>query len=163
MSVYIVVKMISSHKQCIIHLYNISSQEERAQVSVGTASLLEFLHSTEPEFDFSFCLGADAFLDLTAGKWKESTRVLKLLEGRLVVLYRQTGASSDTERDAFLQERVKDTPGARLVYMDHLNDISSSQVRACRDEGELATMVVPDVLAYMKEHKLYQFAKEGPS
>jgi len=127
---------------------------------------------------FYFCLGADAFLDLTAGKWNESARVLKLLDGgrRLVVLHRRGGAeqqeqldnsgdgggdspsSSPTDNnDRLLTRRVQET-GARLLRIGHLGSISSSQVRECASVNELNGMVVPQVLDYMRDNHLYQFA-----
>jgi nicotinic acid mononucleotide adenylyltransferase len=136
---------------------------ERDQVNVGTASLLEYLQETEPDVTFWFCLGADAFLDLTDGKWKESAQVLHLLQGRIVVLKRQPDSSkvdSTTEQvcDAALLERIEGTPGSKLLSLPSLNEVSSSQVRSTRDERELESMVIPAVLNYMKMHKLYAFA-----
>ena len=89
-------------------------------------------------------------MDLTAGKWKESSRVLEILHGRLVVLHR-----GDLTTD--LEQRIQSTPGARIIPMDHLEDVSSSQVRECDILEDLKSMVVPEVLAYMQKHKLYQF------
>jgi len=119
---------------------------------------------------FSFCLGADAFLDLMDGKWKESARVLELLDGgkRLVVLHRSssssapesTTSSDDDDKkndDTVLLRRVEET-GARLMRIDQLGSISSSQVRLCSDRNKLSTMVAPRVLEYMKANHLYQFS-----
>ncbi|GAX20118.1 hypothetical protein FisN_17Lh071 [Fistulifera solaris] len=105
------------------------SEEEAAQVSVGTAALMEYYQSLDnSSVEYYFCLGADAFLDLLAGKWKESQRVLGLLQGRFVVFHRH---SADI---AMLQEKVQQMPGAQLLEVESLTNVSSSQ-----------------------EHKLYQF------
>lgn len=137
--------------------FGASSEDEANKVSVGTASLLDYLKMTEDNHDFFFCLGADAFLDLTAGKWKESVRVLHLLEGRLVVFHR--AVVNDAERfENDLQDRLNAMPTVKLLRIDELKDISSSQVRACRDEGKLKQMVVPMVLQYIKDNRLYQFS-----
>jgi len=136
-------------------------------VAVGTAALLDYLSSVS-EYDstlFSFCMGADAFLDLMDGKWKESARVLEMLGGgrRLVVLYRSTADDVDASTtdnnycNSLLERRVKEA-GAQLVRIGHLGSISSSQVRACTDVEQLSTMVVPEVLQYMRDNHLYQFA-----
>lgn len=130
---------------------------------MGTSALLHYLRSKHDNTTtFYFCLGADAFLDLTAGKWKESTHVLRLLDGgkRLVVLHRKATASTSSieNEEQLLQRRIKET-GARLMRIDGLGSISSSQVRACRDPKVVATMVAPRVLEYMQKHRLYLFAK----
>jgi nicotinic acid mononucleotide adenylyltransferase len=152
--------------------------EKRDQVSVGTAALIEHLNKQddkdkEVEEQYSFVMGADTFLDLTAGKWKESARVLDLLQGRLVVLEREqlttnstasTATASigddhaaDTADNVALKKAVEAVPGARLLRVDNLNHISSSQVRACRSVAEMQeqNMVVPAVLEYMRQHGLY--------
>jgi nicotinic acid mononucleotide adenylyltransferase len=162
--------------------------EKRDQVSVGTAALIEYLNKNnakdkqdddddedeEVEEVYSFVMGADTFLDLTAGKWKESARVLDLLQGRLVVLERETAnstttanttaitgddnaAADTTDGKVALKKAVEAVPGARLLRVDNLNHISSSQVRDCRSVVEIQdqNMVVPAVLEYMRQHGLY--------
>ena len=84
------------------------TEEEKSNLRVGTADLLEMLITQEEQqggnnkngeeevvrvhhasTEFSFCLGADTFMDLTDWKWKRSKDVLKLLNGRLVVVNRK--------------------------------------------------------------------------
>ena len=85
------------------------TEEEKSNLRVGTADLLEMLITQEQQqignngeekeedvqvqvhhaTEFSFCLGADTFMDLTDWKWKRSKDVLKLLNGRLVVVNRK--------------------------------------------------------------------------
>jgi nicotinic acid mononucleotide adenylyltransferase len=138
--------------------------EEHSQVNVGTAALLDYLREQEPDTDFSFCLGADAFFDLTEGKWKESHRVLQMLHGRLLVLYRPESNKND-DSDAVnnthyrLQERIQSTPGSRLLVLPDLKDVSSSLVRSCTDIERLRELVCPAVLEYMQTHRLYSFAE----
>lgn len=149
-----------------------SDEEEKAKVLVGTAALLDFLRATRSNSnaDFTLSLGADAFMDLTAGKWKESARVLEHLVGSkersrrgLVVFHRSSSSTSSTDDaaavvdDEDLSRRLQET-GARLMRIGHLGSISSSQVRECRDVEQLETMVVPRVLEYMRVNHLYQFA-----
>jgi nicotinic acid mononucleotide adenylyltransferase len=153
--------------------------EKRDQVSVGTAALIEYLNKRnsnnkedgdkdeEVEEVYSFVMGADTFLDLTAGKWKESARVLDLLQGRLVVLEREQLTANSTAStstgdvnkadNVALKNAVDAVPGARLLRVDNLNKISSSQVRACSSVAEIQeqNMVVPPVLEYMRQHRLY--------
>jgi nicotinic acid mononucleotide adenylyltransferase len=147
------------------------SEEERAKVAVGTAALLEYLHAqqqqqddaTEQATEYTFCLGADAFLDLTAGKWKESARVLDLLQGRLLVLHRVDNESPGPEKGSSeeLRDRVAAVPGATLLSLPSLGAVSSSRVREAvaaeewesflQDEG----VIHPDVLAYIQQQGLY--------
>jgi len=121
-------------------------------------------------------LGADTFVDLTDGRWRESRRVLDLLEGRILVFVRPSSRSASTtqrqEDDSTspdendndsgnlpdLEDRIGRVPNARLLRVDHLEDVSSSQVRSCDDVSQLERMVVPDVLDYIREHELYAFA-----
>lgn len=147
-----------------------TNEEERAQVSVGTAALLEYLLERQGQaaVEFTFCLGADAFMDLTAGKWKESDRVLQLLQGRFLVLNRMepnncSGGSNDEttiNKANDLQARVASIPGAQLVSVDSLGAVSSSQVRqavAKQDWTLLQDEAVlhPGVLAYIRDKQLY--------
>lgn len=144
-----------------------TNEEERAKISVGTAALLEYLHEQQHDSaaEFTFCLGADAFMDLTAGKWKESARVLQLLRGRFLVLHRiQHDSDNDKTTNAInndLQARVQSVPGAQLVSVETLGAVSSSLVReavaaqnweSVQDE----TVLHPKVLAYIRERRLYR-------
>jgi len=132
--------------------------DKHATVSVGTAALIEYLQSTEPAAEYTFVLGADAFVDLVSEKWKESARLLQLLQGRFIVLERpEENSDTNNEENArhLLQTQVRAVPGARLLRVDHLTAVSSSQVRECGDVHLLQTMVVPAVLDYMRQHGLY--------
>jgi nicotinate (nicotinamide) nucleotide adenylyltransferase len=145
-------------------------ETEKESLRVGTAELLEFLLEQESDTDFSFCLGADTFFDLTEWKWKRSHDVLKLLGGRLVVLHRKDAPSSGNSSTnqiispKDLQERVEhvnQTESANVIILPipTLEAISSSLVRSCSDETKLEDMVVTDVLEYIKEHRLYGFSE----
>jgi nicotinic acid mononucleotide adenylyltransferase len=144
------------------HAARNNPEDNNDTFSVGTGALLEYLrieYQNQP-CCFSFCVGADAFLDLMNGKWNEGRRVLDLLENgkRLLVLHRASNdcdASHSTTTD--LNSKV-DAAGARLIQMGSLGSISSSQVRECQDLKQLSTMIVPSVLEYIKSNKLYQFA-----
>jgi nicotinic acid mononucleotide adenylyltransferase len=152
------ISLLCFHECCLR-----KSSDEQDKVSVGTAALLDYLREAYDDTDFFFCLGADAFLDLMAGKWNESARVLaRMQEGRrLVVLHRSTSNNSKDDEDNLqlhLSLRLEQS-GARLMRIDHLGSISSSQVRECQDLEQLSTMVVPRVLEYMRANQLYQFAE----
>ena len=76
------------------------NKKSNAAVSVGTAALLSYLQQEEPNTDFFFCLGADAFVDLHNGKWKESQTVLERLQGRFVVFCRQEDTDEQQQQHA---------------------------------------------------------------
>jgi nicotinic acid mononucleotide adenylyltransferase len=143
-----------------------ASEEEKAKVTVGTASLLDYLGHALNEKDemvFTFCLGTDAFLDLTAGKWNESARVLQYFCGsKLVVLHRKgvdaaSSAPGNKNDERLLESRIRQT-GARMIHIGALGSISSSQVRQCRDPEQLTALVGPRVSEYIQNNRLYQFA-----
>jgi nicotinic acid mononucleotide adenylyltransferase len=135
------------------------SEGEKEKLRAGTADLLEMLREEEPDADFSFCLGADTFLDLTSFKWKRSREVLQLLEGRLVVLSRR-GTNFDIRK---LVYKVNELDGmkAMLIEVPTLTDISSSLIRSCAEEEILKQSLQMGVLDYIKENKLYSYASDS--
>lgn len=164
------------------------TEEEKASLRVGTADLLEMLMGDEesgsgtrqntnapPTTEFSFCLGADTFLDLTAWKWKRSRDVLRLLEGRLVVVNRkqdhhhqQQEKQEETRPIDALRERIDEinaTPLAngKIVVMDvpSLGDVSSSKVRNAVDKDLVKNVLSPGVFEYVVTHKLYGFGEDN--
>jgi nicotinic acid mononucleotide adenylyltransferase len=176
------------------------TDEEKALLRVGTADLLEMLMEDEkaqeennddddfvasPNTEFSFCLGADTFMDLTDWKWKRSKDVLRLLEGRLVVVNRkQEGApknnqnkqqqqqqkqdkSSEPIPTEPLRERIDDTnatplANGEIILLDipSLGDVSSSKVRNAGDKDLVKHMLSPKVLDYVIANNLYGFGTD---
>jgi nicotinic acid mononucleotide adenylyltransferase len=146
------------------------SEVEKQSLRAGTVALLEMLLAQEGETttrtttQFTFCLGADTFLDLTEWKWVRSHDVLGLLEGRIYVLYR---VGVEGERSISLDElqvrvdHVNQTESAqvKLLRIETLGAVSSSLVRSCKDLEVLKKLVAPRVLEYIQEHRLYGFAK----
>lgn len=135
-------------------------EEEIKTIRVGTAELLEMLMENEPNTNFTFALGADTFMDLTNWKWNRSRDVVKFLDGRFVVLYREGVAPEDV-----LKERIetvnRDEGGrARMLKLDYLQDVSSTMIRSTCDVQALECMVAPRVLDYIVENKLYGFADQ---
>lgn len=112
-----------------------------AQVRVGTIDVVRTLMKEHPDTQFVLALGGDTFADLRGGKWKEGDTLQQLVP--IVVLPRAGVAGVEgTEENA-----------------PKLTDISSTQVRGSTDEAFLAQALHPEVLAYMKAHKLYAFAE----
>ena len=120
-----------------------SSGTSSNNIRVGTADLLEMLQRQQPDTDFTFCLGGDTFLDLTAWKWKRSKDVLRLLDRRLVVIYRK-GLTTTTTTKAAVEIKNDDRDGK--------NDAGSSN----DDDGELnhRRLLIERVDAVNNDHTL---------
>lgn len=114
------------------------------------------LREEEPESEFTFCLGTDTFVDLTSLKWKRSADVLRLLEGRLVVFSRK-GSNIIAKEQIELVNKQQGID-AQFVEIETLTDVSSSMIRACKDDKILQRSLSPSVLEYIKEHHLYAFS-----
>jgi nicotinic acid mononucleotide adenylyltransferase len=134
-------------------------EEEKKSLHVGTAELLEMLIKNEPESDFTFCLGADTFLDLTEWKWRRSRDVLRLLGGRLLVVNRKGITANLEERVAKVNET--ESANAVLLNVPSLNEVSSSAVRSCTHVEKLQEMLSGGVFEYMQTNRLYAFSDES--
>ena len=148
--------ILAAHVTVLPHdalLFFLRTNEDLHELRVGTADLLDMLREEEPESDFTFCLGLDAFVDLTNLKWKRSEHVLSL--GRFVVIDR-LGYS---EGERIIQERQTASSDIRLLRVPTLDTVSSTMIRSCRDEETLKSFLAPAVLDYIKEHKMYRFAE----
>lgn len=123
---------------------------------VGTADLLDMLKLEEPDSEFTFCMGADTFIDLTDWKWKRSRDVLRLLEGRIIVFQRPGGDELE-ERVGWvnLQEGGK----VRIVHLNNeAHDVSSTLVRSILTRDKLTGLVPPAVEEFIIGNKLYGFS-----
>lgn len=137
------------------------TEEELRSLRVGTADLLEMLMKQEPETDFSFCLGSDTFMDLTAWKWRRSKDVLRLIDGRLVVLYRKGTKGSDLHKRIQTVNEMEGKGNIILLEIPSLREVSSTSVRSLADDDKLSDLVSPEVLTYIKEHRLYAFSEDA--
>ncbi len=169
------------------------TDEEKAALRVGTADLLEMLMEQEeknyhnnattesPKTEFSFCLGADTFMDLTDWKWRRSQDVLKLLGGRLVVVNRKqqdgadvatggNGSIGETKQHQHQKDRLKNrideinaTPlgDQNIVLLDvpSLGNVSSSMIRNEQNKELVKHMLSPKVLEYVIANNLYGFGE----
>jgi nicotinic acid mononucleotide adenylyltransferase len=139
---------------------------------VGTFDLLDLLTTEEQDTEFTFCMGADTFTDLTDWKWKRSKDVMRLLEGRIIVFQRQIGGDCNNSDDisSMLEKRVcamnsGSTWGTAEghVQIVRLNgeardNVSSTQIRSITLREELKGLVTPQVEEYIVANKLYGFA-----
>ena len=105
----------------------------------GTVDVVRYLAAAHPGTRFGLLLGADTYLDLAAGRWKESEALRSLVD--MVVVPR----------------RGKGSPDALAADPPELSDISSSVLRATTDENTWRQAVCPEVFAYVREHGLYGF------
>jgi len=97
---------------------NNNGEDPTNAIRVGTADLLEYfveqdrLANNESN-QYTLCLGADTFLDLTSGKWRRTQEILDLIQGRFVVLYRAThdDDENDDENDSEPDNNVDNSNG----------------------------------------------------
>jgi nicotinic acid mononucleotide adenylyltransferase len=115
-------------------------EDAHPHVRVGTIDVVRHLMAAHPERRFALLLGADTHRDLLEGKWKDSEALLALVP---VVAIPRLGVGAGTDA------------GPQLTA------VSSSAVRSSRDPAFLAEALQPEVLEYIRAHRLYGFA-DGP-
>lgn len=113
--------------------------EEHARI--GTIDVVRRLHVDHPDAGLSLLLGGDTYRDLMAGKWRESDALVKLVP---IIVIARAGASTGAQGEIVI-------PG--------LTDISSSAVRRSSDLEFLGRALQPQVLDYIRGHRLYAFAE----
>lgn len=123
---------------------------------MGTADLLDMLLSEEKDTDFSFAMGADTFMDLTEWKWRRSKDIWKLLNGRILTFVRP----GLFDNDDMFYERAKGL-GVQVVSIPDLQPISSTLVRKSTSKEQLKKILIPTVLDYIVQQKLYGFSEEN--
>jgi nicotinic acid mononucleotide adenylyltransferase len=151
-------------------LYRSLEEQNQTAISFGTATLLDYLHSSDNSSDaetttrYSLALGADTFCDLVQGKWKESARVLQLVDKFYVFARKETPTSESNEMpssSSVLQDYLHQIGDrAILLQVDHLQDVSSSKARECTNVDELKSMVPEPVVEYILQHGLYAIGKQ---
>ena len=72
---------------------------------VGTADILDMLIENEPDVDFTWAIGEDAFIDLASGKWKRGEDIFRLLGHRIVVFRRSL---HDNNNDNDNEDKTKE-------------------------------------------------------
>ncbi len=123
---------------------------------VGTADLLDMLKLEEPDSEFTFCMGADTFIDLTDWKWKRSRDVLRLLEGRIIVFQRPGG---DELEERVGRVNLQEGGKVRIVHLNNeAHDVSSTLVRSILTRDKLTGLVPPAVEEFIIGNKLYGFS-----
>mmetsp|Transcript_10431 Transcript_10431/g.14748 ORF Transcript_10431/g.14748 Transcript_10431/m.14748 type:complete len:263 (+) Transcript_10431:41-829(+) len=154
----------NAEQKCFERKVKDLSIEQIKNLRVGTADLLDMLLEEESTTDFTFCLGADTFMDLTKWKWRRSKDVLSMLEGRFLVISRISDNGGDLVGGETLQQQVQkvnmeNDGDARILRIPTLAAVSSSLARSCTDETSLRRYVHPSVVEYIKENNMYGFSK----
>ena len=103
---------------------------------VGTIDVVRALEAEHPTTSFALLLGADTYEDLTAHHWKESEELLARVP--VVVVPRIGVAGIGARADGPM-----------------LGSVSSRALRASRDPALWAAEVQPQVLSYIRAHRLY--------
>ncbi len=137
------VQVKDTEKQVIEGAFAQAAKEGRdpSTVRVGTIDMVRKLMNDHPDTQFVLALGGDTFADLRGGKWKEGDTLQQLVP--IVVLPRAgVDGVAGTEENA-----------------PKLTDISSTKVRASKDEAFLGEALNPKVLEYIKANKLYAFGE----
>jgi nicotinate-nucleotide adenylyltransferase len=129
-----------------------------------TVHTVEALQKSGGQCDYSFLVGDDSLVDLP--HWYRAGDLLAVLN--LIVVRRK---SLDTEEIGRIL-RVLDPSyrydphlglwrnfrGRTVTYLDDLElPVSSSQVRESLARGEIPAMLPPAVLAYIRQHHLYEW------
>ncbi|EQC39199.1 hypothetical protein SDRG_03404 [Saprolegnia diclina VS20] len=140
------------HKACVKEtekdVWDLALQDtsvDPSSIRIGSIDIVTHLQAQHPDVEFSLLLGADTYNDLIQGKWKGGLRLLDAV--RIVVIAREGIALRSPTSD-----RVS------YVHVPILDDSSSTQARSATSDDELRRLLFPQVLAYIQEHKLYQFA-----
>jgi len=162
-----------------------TTPEEKLNLRVGTADLLDMLLEQNKSVEYTIALGADTFMDLTTWKWRRSKDIMEILKGRFIVFRRlqhvqvlQDGKDDTSGADADAGDAVTEAElidridrvsiemkqscpqfkdNARIFRVPSLSAISSSLVRSSRDEDQLSSSLDERVLKYIKENRMYSF------
>jgi len=112
-----------------------------------TVDSLRFMRKRWPEHAFSLIIGSDNLAVLH--RWKDAQEIL---EQHHVLVYPREGLEAH-----LAAAELRDHPKVRLVADAPLETISSTGIReAIRAWLPVEQVVAPAVLAYIRQHRLYQ-------
>lgn len=86
-----------------------TASEDKQNLSVGTADLLDMLIEQNSSVEYTLALGDDTFMDLSRWKWRRSKEIIEILEGRIVIFRRLTNNSNNNNGDHINQEKEAET------------------------------------------------------
>lgn len=117
---------------------------------VGTIDLLSFLKKTYSENNFHFIMGADAYVDLCQGKWKNGDQIPKM--AHLEVVQRDKVPTQEELRN------MKFGESSSFHRVETISEkVSSTRARQLRSLNELKEIIPEKVAEYVQEHELYAF------
>ena len=58
---------------------------------------MDHIQIQEPDVDFTLLLGMDTFMDLSNYKWKRVEDIFKMIQGRIIVVYRPKEEENECE------------------------------------------------------------------
>jgi nicotinic acid mononucleotide adenylyltransferase len=102
--------------------------EEKINLRVGTADLLDMLLEQDHSLEITLALGADTFMDLTRWKWKRSKDIIQMIEGRMIVFRRifhgdeleKVNIHHDTATTATVTATVSDAGNNSFISDDEI-------------------------------------------
>lgn len=168
-------KLATEHCLVLVQDYERNALKNENE-GVTTADLFDFLGSNYPDKEFSYCLGADTYLDLARGKWCcRENDIATFLSGRFVVIERSfhPEAREVLKEQNKLADEKNDRGASFGGVVLHLsgNDMAVSSTMArdfisLKQEHENepsspggdptdSTLVDPLVLAYAQKNRLY--------
>lgn len=142
--------MSEYERELFEHIMSTTSEQQRP--SIGSIDLVTFLLEKHPDTRFTLLVGADAYADLIAGKWKRGDELQRLVDLLVVDRVGVWAPSRAPPPQAQATERVA------FLNVPTLNDGSSTKARELTSADELANYVSPSVVEYMRRHHLYAFA-----
>ncbi len=114
-----------------------------------TVDTLRMLQEENPSDELWFIMGTDMFL--TIERWREPEEIMRL--ARIAVAPR-----NDADREALVRhaEYLKEKYGAEACVMKTAAlEISSTEIRKARGEGNLSEYLPKAVYEYIKQNNLY--------
>ena len=167
--------LFQNKKKVIVSRAEQKCFEEKASfqsenVRVGTADVLDMLMKDEPNTKWTLTLGRDTFMDLTNWKWRRSRDILKLVEGRILVIHRLLDTMDTKVNDNHLLELEKrvnqinfdffgshDSNPIKIIEIKSLSHVSSTLVRNTTDTTLLLQWITKPILDYIQAKQLYAF------
>jgi len=137
------------------------SRNNNDVIQVGSIDILEYLiEKYGDKIEFSWIVGADAYHDICAGKWKRGDVLLQKVN--MEIMERKGCREIDLKECA--TEQANQNVAAKKITkheVPFLTDVSSTQVRNCSDESTLRNMVPESVASYIVSRKLYAFEENN--
>ena len=124
--------------------------EETKKFRVGTKEILIHLRSQFPGVTFRWVLGADAYRDLCAGKWRDGDGIVSLANLEVV---QRDGQPTEAEIKA-----MKYGSKAQAHYIPGIaSGVSSTKARKATSRDDLKGCVSLEVADFIVNRKLYSF------